>query len=535
MKPLWIRIAAMILVMSALASARHHAKAAPVDPAVLAAGKALYLTHCARCHHADRIGISGPPLLPQFLRKYRSIPKLAAKIKDGFPQTLMPTFENLSDANRTAIAHYIKSPVDLKQYQWGKKEIEQSLQTYDNPKKDLHIQDMADVMPVVERDGGKVWIMEKEKILDTFALKNVHGGIKYRFPEAEEIYVPTRDGVVAKYSLKNGRLEATERMCVYLRNVSLSRDGKRGYTTCLLPEQMVVFDPETLKPIDVKPLEGKVSAVYDLYTEDRMIFTYRDKPKVGFVDTATDTVTYREIEEPIEDFFIDPFDRYLIATARQGKVLRVYEIASLKVVFEHAMSGMPHLFSATYWYRDGHFYFATPHLRRDYITIWEMYDWKFIRKVPVEGDGFFAKTHPATPYLWVDNGTDALMLVSKKDYTVQKRIPRRGKQYIHAEFSGDGKYTYLSIYEHDGDLLVWDTRTFKEIADYPADMPVGKYNFICKNRRFYPMLFGTEIARDKFPDKNASVIFKEILASKGTLSEFEMRALMDWIKVQTAR
>jgi WD40 repeat protein len=376
--------------------------------------------------------------------------------------------------------------------------------------------------------------MEKENILDTFELKNVHGGIKYRFPHADNIYVPTRDGVVAKYSLANGRLEATERMCVYLRNVSLSRDGKRGYTTCLLPEQMVVFDTDTLKPLEVKPLEGKISALYDLYTKDQMVFTYRDKPKVGFVDTHTGVVSYRPIKEPIEDFFIDPFDRYLIATARHGKVLRVYDINSLRVVFEHEMKGMPHLFSATYWYHDGHFYFATPHLRSDYITIWEMYDWKFVKKVSIGGDGFFAKTHPATPYLWVDNGTDELVLVSKEDYSIQKKVPVKGKQYIHAEFSGDGKYTYLSIYEHNGSIEVWDTKSLKKIKDYPADIPVGKYNFICKNRRFYPMLFGVDIAREKFPDKNVTTIFDEILSSKGVLSEFEIRSLMDWVKVKTA-
>jgi hypothetical protein len=198
------------------------------------------------------------------------------------------------------------------------------------------------------------------------------------------------------------------------------------------------------------------------------------------------------------------------------------------------MKGMPHLFSATYWYHDGHFYFATPHLRSDYITVWEMYDWKFVKKISIGGDGFFAKTHPETPYLWVDNGTDELILVSKKDYAIKKKVPVKGKQYIHAEFSGDGKYTYLSIYEHNGSIEVWDTKSLKKIKDYPADIPVGKYNFICKNRRFYPMLFGQDVAREKFPDTNATAVFNSILSTKGELSEFEVRSLMDWVKIQTA-
>jgi hypothetical protein len=251
---------------------------------------------------------------------------------------------------------------------------------------------------------------------------------------------------------------------------------------------------------------------------------------VGFVDTKTLSTTYKKIDEPIEDFFIDPFDRFLIATARRGKLLRVYDTKDMNMVFEHKMNGMPHLFSATYWYKDGEFYFATPHLKSDFITIWQMYNWKLIKEIPIGGDGFFVKTHPATPYLWVDNGTDELVLVNKKDYSIKKLIPKKGKQYIHAEFSGDGKYTYLSIYKRDGDLLVWDTKSFKELKDYPANIPVGKYNFICKNRRFYPMLFGSEIAKEKFKGKSKDEVFQEILANKIKLSEYELRALMAWIK-----
>jgi hypothetical protein len=496
-------------------------------------GRDLYMRHCARCHHADRIGISGPPLLPRFLRKYR-VKDLIPMIRDGFDQTLMPKFVNLNAGELLAIARYIKSPIDLKQYRWGQKEISDTLKKFDDPVRPLPIMNMANVTPVVERDGGKVWIMENEKILSKFPLANVHGGIKYQFPEARNIFIPARDGWVEKYSMAEGRRVAKERMCIYLRNVSLSRDGKTGYATCLLPEQMVIFDTKDLNPVRVLALEGKVSALYDLYTDDRMIFTYRDRPKVGFVDTRTFDISYLDIKEPIEDFFIDPFDRYIIATARHGKVLRVYDMHTMRVVFEHEMSGMPHLFSATYWYKDGRFYFATPHLRSDFITIWEMYDWKLVKKLSIGGDGFFVKTHPRTPYLWVDNGSDELVLVSKKDYSITKRIPRKGKQYIHAEFSGDGKYTYLSIYEHKGDILVWDTDSFREIADYPADIPVGKYNFICKNRRFYPMLFGQEVIRDRFADLNGSkAILDAVLSGKVKLSEFELRSVMDRLKVMS--
>ncbi len=472
-------------------AAAHMAEALPKPNT----GEKLYNLYCAACHHKERIGIAGPPLIPAFLKKYR-LKDLIGKIRNGFPQTLMPSYEFLNAYQLLEIARYIKSPVD-RNLSWSRSDISDSIVIFDDKGKDIGIKNIENVLPVVERDGGFVWIMEEEKILDKFPLRNVHGGIKYQFPEAENIFVPTRDGWVLRYSLKEGRRIAKVRPCINLRNVSLTRDGKYAVATCLLPEQMVVLNTRNLKPEKIIPLEGKVSALYELYTKDEMLFTYRDKPLVGKVNSKNFEIAYRKIKEPIEDFFIDPFDKFLIATARHGKVLRVYDIDALDVVFEHAMEGMPHLFSATYWYKNGHFYFATPHLRRPYVTVWKMYDWQYERKIDIGGDGFFVKTHPATPYLWIDNGTDELVLVRKSDYTTKKVVPVRGKQYIHAEFSGDGRYTYLSIYEHNGSIEVWDTQTLQKIASYPADIPVGKYNFINKNRQFYPRLFGWDIYNER--------------------------------------
>jgi mono/diheme cytochrome c family protein len=488
-------------------------------------GKEVYEKYCMACHHKERIGIAGPPLIPAFLRKYK-LEDLVKKIRNGFPQTLMPSYEFLTTWELLEVARYIKRPVN-KDFTWTKEDIKKSITKLDTKPKDIGIKNIEQVLPVVERDGGYVWIMEDEKILDKFPLKNVHGGIKYQFPDAENIFVPTRDGWVERYSLKEGRPVVKARPCINLRNVSLSRDGKNVVATCLLPEQMVVMESSTLEPKKVIKLDGKVSALYEFYSKDQMIFTYRDKPLVGIVDSKTFDINYTKIKEPIEDFFIDPFDKYLIATARHGKVLRVFDIETLKPVFEHQMEGMPHLFSATYWYKDGNFYFATPHLRKPYITIWKMYDWKFEKQIDIGGDGFFVKTHPNTPYLWIDNGTDELVLVSKEDFSIKKMVPVKGKQYIHAEFTGDGKYTYLSIYEHNGSIEVWDTKSFKKLASYPCDIPVGKYNYINKNRQFYPRLFGLDIFNQKCKDKKEPV---KCMQNLQNLNTFEKKCVSDYLK-----
>ena len=456
-------------------------------------GYDLYYKYCAVCHGKKRQGISAPPLLPQFLKR-KSDKELQHIIKYSLPQTLMPKFGFLSEKEIEKIVRYLRTPAG--DIEWDKQDIIQSKVVFHYPKRNLGIKNIDNVTLVVERGANRVWVMEDEKILDRFGFKNVHGGLKYTL-DGKNFYVPTRDGWVGHYSLEHGRLEKKIRACVNLRNISLSRDGKYLFATCLLPQMVVVFDRVSLDPVKLYPVEGKISALYELYSQDSAIFTLRNKPFLYRVDTKSLRFKAFKLDRPIEDFFIDPFEEYIIATTRHGKDLRVYKLDSLQEVFQAPIEGMPHLFSATYWYSDGKFYFATPHLREPYITIWQMYDWKLVKKIDVGGDGFFVKTHPQSKFLWVDNGSDQLVLVDKKRFTIEKKVPRAGKRYIHTEFSGDGKFAYLSIYESDGDLLVWQTDTFRELKDYKANVPVGKYNFINKNRVFYPRLFGLSIFKEK--------------------------------------
>ena len=73
-------------------------------------GKELYNKYCISCHHKNRLGVNGVSILPSNLEKY--IEKdLVQKIKNGFPQTLMPKYDFLSLYELHQIARYLKSPL----------------------------------------------------------------------------------------------------------------------------------------------------------------------------------------------------------------------------------------------------------------------------------------------------------------------------------------------------------------------------------------------------------------------------------------
>lgn len=463
-------------------------------------GEPLYDTYCASCHHPKKIGITAPPLLPPFIEKY-SDKDLENIIRNGLPSTKMPSFKNLSDEEIKRIVRSLKEK-DTR-ITWGIREIEKSINLEFSEKKHLNIKDFQDLTFVVERGKNKIWIIEDDKVLDTFEFPNVHGGIKYTL-DSENFYIPARDGWIGYYKINKkvnspceGGFVGKVRACISLRNITLTKDGKFLLVSCLLPQSIKIIDSTTLKPYKEIELEGKISAIYELYKKDVAIFTFRDKPLIGILDTKTFEVKYKNVEEHIEDFFIDPFDKFIIATSRKSLKLLVYDLDNFNVVFEDRMESMPHLFSAAFWYKDGKFYFSTPHIKNPYISVYQMYDWKFVTKIDIDSPGFFVKTHPNTNYLWVDNGSDKLILINKNDFSKRIITPGNGKKFLHTEFNKYGNIAYLSIYDSNGSILFYDTNTLKEIKRLPASYPVGKYNFINKERKFYPSLFGESIFKEK--------------------------------------
>jgi mono/diheme cytochrome c family protein len=460
------------------------------------ASETLYVKHCAECHHEERIGRSAPPLLPINLKQYRDA-DIIRIVKDGLPATMMPSFKGLGDKELLGIVGYLRKEAEV---QWTKEDVEGSLVSGPDGATTGGVRGPGgpggpeDITAVVERGGKKVWIMDRDELVDSFEAANVHGGIKFSYDGAR-VFVPSRDGWIGAYDLTNGGLFKRVRACVYLRGIAVSSDGRFLIASCWLPSTLVVLSAQSLNPVRLLPVEGKISAVYELFTRDRAVFTFRDLPLIGSLDTKSLEVSYIEVGEPVRDFFVDPFERFIVGSFGKGGSLGVFDLTKAKKVFEYPLEGMPHLASAAPYYHRGEFYFATPHIGKPYISVWRMYDWDFVGKIETGGDGFFVRTHPRTPYLWTDDGGDSLVLIEKRGFSVKKIVPEEGKRVIHTGFSGDGTIAYVSVYDPDGYLVLYDSQTLEEIKRIPANVPVGKYN--TKTRGFAPSLLGREVFMEK--------------------------------------
>ena len=90
-----------------------------------ATGAALFQQHCASCHGADRLGLSGPALLPGNLQRLQK-PQAGAAIANGLPASQMPAFgQTLSTQQIDTLVNYIYTP-PAQAPAWGAEQIRAS-------------------------------------------------------------------------------------------------------------------------------------------------------------------------------------------------------------------------------------------------------------------------------------------------------------------------------------------------------------------------------------------------------------------------
>lgn len=77
-----------------------------------------------------------------------------------------------------------------------------------------------------------------------------------------------------------------------------------------------------------------------------------------------------------------------------------------------------------------------------------------------------------------------LQLIDKQTLEIAATLtPSPGKIAAHVEFTRDGKYALISVWETDGALIVYDAETLREVKRLPMNKPLGKYNVFNKITR----------------------------------------------------
>ncbi len=513
-----MRCATFLLILAALllpASGR----GAPDAPA-------LYLQHCAACHGSDRLGAIGPALLPENLGRLRR-EEAVQVIAEGRPATQMKGLgEALTREEIAALADYIYTPLPVVP-RWGMAEIRASqsvpVPPGTLPDRPLFQADPLNLFVVVELGDHHMTLLDGDRFepIHRFSTRfALHGGPKFT-PDGRYVFTGSRDGWVSKFDLYNLTLVAEVRAGINLRNIAVSDDGRYVIAGNYLPHTLVILDARDLSPLRVIEVrddhgkESRVSAVYAAPPRGSFIAALKDIPEVWEIPYAataealpvytglmhdyraesgerppTDANAFPvrriHLEDILDDFFFDQHYVNLMGASRNGGGQVVNLVVGRKIA-DLALPGMPHLGSGITFDYQGHRVMATPNLKEGAVSVIDMESWQVLKRIDTLGPGFFMRSHENSPYAWVDvffgKDRDAVHVIDKRTLEIVKTLrPAPGKTAAHVEFTRDGRYALLSIWDMEGAVVVYDARTLEEVKRIPMVKPSGKYNVWNKTR-----------------------------------------------------
>ncbi|MFZ1415247.1 MAG: cytochrome D1 domain-containing protein [Defluviicoccus sp.] len=496
------------------------AGAAQAEPPGAAAS--LYQQHCASCHGADRLGGTGPALIPESLQRLRR-DAAGSTIREGRPATQMPGFGEVLSPEETAVLVGLIYQPPAEPPVWSIEQMRASHVIHTPaaklPARPVHDADPLNLFTVVEAGDQHVTILDGDRFTPLWRFPSrfaLHGGAKYS-PDGRFVYLGSRDGWVSKYDLYGLKPVAEIRVGINLRNIAVAADGRTVAVGNYLPPSLVILDAGDLKPLKV--VEGadrlgtpsRISAVYTARPRQSFIVALKDAAEMwevsyradpepvarslvhsyqpGMLEGAFDTgpfpVRRIALDDVLDDFFFDPAYRHAIGAARNARAGQVINLNVGRKVAELALNGMPHLASGITFEHEGKTVLATPLLNEPVIAVFDIETWTPVRRIVTGGPGFFLRSHENTPYAWTDTslGTarDQIQIIDKRTLEIVRTLrPAPGRLTSHVEFSRDGRHALVSVSEMNGELVVYDAERFVEVKRLPMRKPSGKYNVFNK-------------------------------------------------------
>ncbi len=491
-------------------------------------GEALFQRHCASCHGADRLGLSGPALLPGNLGRVKKA-QAAEAIANGLPASQMPAFgQTLSTDQIAELVSYIYTP-PAQTPTWDSEQIRASRRIL-NP--GLTEPGAADLPPVYNADPLNLFLVVEAgdhhvsvldgdtfEVLQRFKTHHaLHGGPKYS-SSGRYVYFASRDGWITKYDMYRLQKVAEVRAGINTRNAAVSADDRYVMVGNYLPHSLVVLDAADLSLVKVIPvvdrdgeISSRVSAVYTAAPRDSFIVALKDLQEVWEISYLDDPpVVYNSyvhdyrmgeglaeqgpfpvrrilLDDYLDDFFFDQDYQNLVGTSRSDRKGQVVNLVVGRKIATIPLDGMPHLGSGISWEYQGGTVMASPNLRSGKVSVIDMKTWQTVREIETLGPGFFMRSHENSRYAWVDvffgPERDAVHVIDKQSLEIVRTLrPAPGKTAAHVEFTRDGRYALLSIWDPDGAVVVYDAATLEEVKRIPMNKPSGKYNVYNKITR----------------------------------------------------
>ncbi len=497
-------------------------------------GKTLYFQHCAGCHGVLRKGATGKSLLPKETRE-KGQQRLERIIGFG-TEGGMNNFDNiLSPQEIKLLATYIQieppKPPEMS-LAMMREHTKVYVQPKDYPKKPLHNRNWKNFFVVIERDVGKVAVIDGDTkevlthITTGYAVHVIkaleHSNVAKADNPGRFWYTMGRDGKMTKIDLwqKPDKMLVAETKIAYdARDVAVSGDGKYVIGGGYWPPHFVIVDAVTMDPLKVVSSRGvnidgdyveesRVAALYDTPNEMSWLVSMKELGQMWQVDYSDiDNLRIEKIDTAkfLHDGFFDPTGRYFQIAANASNKMVVVDTKERKLEALIDVDKLPHPGPGANWNDPKCGPVAgTTHLGVGKVTVWGNDPagrpdkaWKICYEVATDGPGLFVRTHPKSKYVWADQTKhpepevqQSLKVIDKATGKVVKTIrltDKEGQAAVHMEFNADGTEVWASVWnlkdskQPNGEIVVFDANTLKEKTRIKGlYAPTGKFNV--KNR-----------------------------------------------------
>lgn len=481
----------------------------------------IYFDRCAGCHGLLRVGATGPNIEPKRAAELGPA-GITAMLTNGTPGG-MPAWGKekiLTPAEIKLMASYLHMPPP-EPPPMSLEEIRESWQVLvpvaDRPKAAVN-RGWQNYFGIILRDAGKVAVIDGDTkemlaVIDTgFAVHILRSSSTGRY-----FYAVGRDGRLSMIDLWSEKptLVAQVRGCVDARSVEASKykgfEDKLLIEGCYWPPQYVVFDGQTLEPKKVVDVttptydtnealkEVRVASIVPSHFGPHWVVSLKESGHVTIVDySKPDFPIIKKIaaERFLHDGGWDRTGRYFMVAANMRDQMVVIDVKNSIMVTKFKTGVRPHPGRGANW-EDPEFGWVngTTHIGDGKMVVYGAdpakrpeHAWKVVRelKLPSPG-GLFIKTHPKSPWVWTDapmsndpKATRDVCVYSKKEAEIEKcfAVADHGRA-VHFEYNRDGSEVWVSVWDKEGEIVVYDDKTLEEKARIRGDWlvtPTGKFN-----------------------------------------------------------
>ena len=518
------------IVIAAVAVAPARAEEPKLSEKAFEHSKTLYFQRCAGCHGVLRKGATGKSLLPKETRKLgqKRLEKIIAIGTEGG----MNNFDDIFTKQEIKdIATYIQMeppvPPEMS-LAMMKERTKVYVKPEDYPKKPLHGRNWENFFVVIERDVGKVAIVDGDKHEVVAHVNTGYAVHVIKATEGHKIdkvanpgrfwYTMGRDGKINKIDLwqtPDKMLVAETQIAYDARDVAVSGDGKYVIGGGYWPPHAVIVDATTMEPLKVISTRGvnvdgeyvnesRVAAVYTTPNEQAFLISAKELGQMWQVDyTDLDNLRIVKMETAkfLHDGFFDPTGRYFQIAANASNKMVIVDSKDWKLEALIDVGKLPHPGPGANWIDPKCGPVAgTTHLGEGLVSVWgndpEKHGdkaWKVCYSVESDGPGLFIRTHPNSPYVVFDQTKhpepevqQSVQVLDKKTGKIVETIrvtEEEGKVAVHIEFNKDGSEFWVSVWNRKdnkkpvGEIVVYDSKTLKEKKRIKGlSTPTGKFN-----------------------------------------------------------